>query len=284
MSVSTLHKGDYDDDDNNKNNIFLAPGDMIKVGTHISLLWKPCSELILQSDGAMSNQIAKWHLVQHVGSHREVHWSQVHITNSLNSLLQNNVSCMTQHFNWLIKEFNSRKNLQNICRRRYELFVTNFINVINRSIFHCKGNDFSFVSIKSAAQNRMEFIPHCGILTLIATLQCDGLLKAYYNFNNHKQNKSCSWCNMFGNSYFLLKIYIHTHTHTYIHVTTYQIWKCVSSGRAVSACYEKQGDVSNIMAQNPQTNIINEGRTKFWSYESVNVKRPTIWYLLIHKG
>ena len=96
----------------------------------------------------------------------------------------------------------------------------------------------------------MEFIPHCGSLTLIATLQCDRLVKAYNNFNNQKHNST-------------LNIYIYTHTHAYIHVTTYQIWKCVSSGRAVSACYEKQGDVSNIMAQNPQTNIINEGRTKF---------------------
>jgi len=50
--------------------------------------------------------------------------------------------------------------------------------VINRSIFHCEGNDFSFVSNKLAEQHRMEFIPHCGSLMLIATLQCDGLLKS----------------------------------------------------------------------------------------------------------
>ena len=43
----------------NNNTIFLAPADMIKVGTRISLLWKPCSERILQSDGAMSNRTAK---------------------------------------------------------------------------------------------------------------------------------------------------------------------------------------------------------------------------------
>ena len=58
---------------NNNNTIFLAPGDMIKVSTRISLLWKPCSELMLLSDGVMSNRTAKCHLVQHVGSHREVH-------------------------------------------------------------------------------------------------------------------------------------------------------------------------------------------------------------------
>jgi len=31
------------------------------------------------------------------------------------------------------------------------------------------------------------------------------------------------------------------------------------------------------MARNPQTNIINQGRTKFWSSEIMNVKR---WCLL----
>ena len=57
----------------NNNTIFLASGDMFKVSIRISLLWKPCSELMLQSDGVMSNRTAKCHLVQHEGSHREVH-------------------------------------------------------------------------------------------------------------------------------------------------------------------------------------------------------------------
>jgi len=35
----------------------------------------------------------------------------------------------------------------------------------------------------------------------------------------------------------------------------------MSSGRAVSACYVKEGAVSSIIAQNPQTNISYQGKT-----------------------
>jgi len=42
----------------------------------------------------------------------------------------------------------------------------------------------------------------------------------------------------------------------------------MSSGRAVSACYGKLGEVPNIMAWNPQTNIITQGKKKFLSYET----------------
>jgi hypothetical protein len=69
-----------------------------------------------------------------------------------------------------------------------------------------------------------------------------------------------------------------------IYITTYQICSCcMPTGRAVSACYGKQGEVSNIMAQNPQTNIINQWRIKFWSHESMNVKRLSGWCLLNYK-
>jgi len=37
----------------------------------------------------------------------------------------------------------------------------------------------------------------------------------------------------------------------------------MSGGRAVSACYGNQVEDSNIMAQNPCINIINQGRKKF---------------------
>jgi len=70
----------------------------------------------------------------------------------------------------------------------------------------------------------------------------------------------------------------------YICITTYEVCSCcVSSGRVVSACYGKQGEVSNVMAWNPQTNIINQGKKKCWSYESVNEKRQSHWCLLNHE-
>jgi len=50
----------------------------------------------------------------------------------------------------------------------------------------------------------------------------------------------------------------------YIYITTYQICsRCMSRGRVGSACYGEKGVVSNIRAQNPQTDILNQGRTKF---------------------
>jgi len=128
--------------------------------------------------------------------HREVHWSQVHIPNLLHSLLQNNISYETQHFDWLIKEFSTHKKLQNFWRSWYELFIIHFVNVINRSIFQCKGDDFSWVSIKFAAQQRMEIIPHCGSVTSITILQCNVLINSCHNFNNQKHNKISYWCNI----------------------------------------------------------------------------------------
>ena len=54
---------------------------------------------------------------------------------------------------------------------------------------------------------------------------------------------------------------------------TYQICNCcISSGRAVPACYGYQVEDSNIMAQNPYTNIINQERKNRF-YESINVYR-----------
>jgi transcription termination factor Rho len=48
-----------------------------------------------------------------------------------------------------------------------------------------------------------------------------------------------------------------------IYVSTYQLCRfCLSCGRAASGCYGKPGAASHIMAQKPQTNIMNQGRTK----------------------
>jgi hypothetical protein len=37
---------------------------------------------------------------------------------------------------------------------------------------------------------------------------------------------------------------------------------CVSSTKAVSAIYRKEGEVSHTVSQNPQVNSINQGRKK----------------------
>ena len=45
----------------------------------------------------------------------------------------------------------------------------------------------------------------------------------------------------------------------------------------------ENGAISNITGWNPQSNNIKQGRTNFWSYESVNVKRLSSRCLLSQK-
>ena len=58
--------------------------------------------------------------------------------------------------------------------------------LVNWSNFLCKGDDLSFVSIKSAAhQPRNEFIPDCVSVTLIVTSQCE---KFSYRLQTNNNN------------------------------------------------------------------------------------------------
>jgi len=78
------------------------------------------------------------------------------------------------------------------------------------------------------------------------------------------------WCKIYLRILMCLLKYIYIFSkqirilNIYIYITTYQICSCcVSSRRTVFACYGKQDGISNIMAWNPNTNIMNQGRTKF---------------------
>jgi len=52
-------------------------------------------------------------------------------------------------------------------------FITQFVNVINCIIFPCRGDDFSFVSIKSAAHRpRTEATLDYGSVPSVASLEC----------------------------------------------------------------------------------------------------------------
>ena len=52
-------------------------------------------------------------------------------------------------------------------------FITQFVNMINCINFPCKGDDFSFVTIKLAAhQQRIESMSDCGIVLSVPSLLC----------------------------------------------------------------------------------------------------------------
>jgi len=56
-------------------------------------------------------------------------------------------------------------------------FITHFVNMINCIIFPCRGEDFSFVSIKSAAHwPGMESISDCGSVLSVAEFIVQAIL------------------------------------------------------------------------------------------------------------
>jgi len=54
------------------------------------------------------------------------------------------------------------------------LFIKQFVNMFNCINFPCKGEDFSYVSMKLAVHlPRMESLSSCGRVTSVACLKCE---------------------------------------------------------------------------------------------------------------